>query len=530
MHATEVGWGYSWDDGSFDTWIAYPDALIAGRDEDGLISLVLTAPTDEGQVFYRSRVTLGDDGVLRPYAEDVAADGDAEQRQSSLSAMAVAPDGRAAFDLVSTQVAPAESRGTPTVQVGKDCPAGQICALGATVDSVDSARTDQPAYSASVSASNAQTSASGRTFDPDVWCGGHHWFLKKSKDVIGRNVTVADQATGAHTTGTFEYKTSKNTSLEIGVTNRAGALVTTLGMTKGSTTATIKGTIPKNTRAEWYVSYGFNLYDVMCPNRTTGVKWWSGYTETRAKGFTGNANRRLWTPFACNSAYRNTIGSNMEISVAKDRTSTVNGSFGVGSSTSANLKLTRRRRRAGGSGRRRRRPVDPGQAARRPAARRAAGRHELRGTARADPGKLCGAALGLAGAAQLNRRRHRPGRGDPRRQPAAPRALGGPVHLGRGPGRPARHRGGQRISTSAAGRLEDSPSARGRRLHHRAAAGDGSVEVLYEFPVPEKTSTITGITVRYHSAGIAYRKTFGVTITICAPADPRPCNRLKESA
>jgi hypothetical protein len=55
--------------------------------------------------------------------------------------MAVAPDGRAAFDLVSTQVAPAERRGTPTVQVGRDCPAGQICALGATVDSVDSART-----------------------------------------------------------------------------------------------------------------------------------------------------------------------------------------------------------------------------------------------------------------------------------------------------------------------------------------------------------------------------------------------------
>jgi hypothetical protein len=53
---------------------------------------------------------------------------------------------------------------------------------------------------------------------------------------------------------------------------------------------------------------------------------------------------------------------------------------------------------------------------------------------------------------------------------------------------------------------------------------DGSIEVLYEFPVPEKTTTVKGITVRYRTAGITYRKTFDVTLTICAPADPKPCN------
>jgi hypothetical protein len=341
VHPTEVGWGYSWADGTFNTWIAYPDTLIAARDEDGLIALVLTAPTDEGQVFYRNRVTLGADGVLRPYADDVAADGDAEQRQSSLSAMAVAPDGRPAFDLVATQVTPTESRATVSVAAGNQCPAGMICATGAAVEATDPARTDQPAYNAAVAASNAQRSASGKTFDPDVWCGGNYWFRRKSKDVMNRNVALLDQATGAHTTGTFQYKTSKNTSVEIGVTNKSGALATTLGMSKGATTtATITGTIPKNTKAEWYVSYSFNLYDVMCQNRTTGAKWFSGYTEHRPKGFTGNANRRLWTPFTCNSTYKNSIGPSVEISVAKDKTSTFNGSFGVGSSTSGNLKVT----------------------------------------------------------------------------------------------------------------------------------------------------------------------------------------------
>ncbi|WP_203819647.1 hypothetical protein [Paractinoplanes ferrugineus] len=341
IEPTEVGWSWSFEDGTFYTWIADPATLLAAKDADGLISLVLTAPTDHGQVFYRSRVTIGDDGVMRPFADDVAADGDTEERQSSLSAMEAAPNGRPEFDLVSTQVEPEEVTNTAAVETGSQCPTGMICATGAPIEATGTARTDLPTYDASVAAANAQVSASGKTYDPDVWCGGNHWMRKKSKDVIGANVTVSDQATGSHTTGTWEYRTSKNTSLEVGVTNRKGSLVTTLGMTKGATTtATIKGTIAKNTRAEWYVSYGFNMYDVWCQNRQTGAKWWSGYTEYRPKGFTGNSNRRLWTPFSCSASYKNTIGGNMEISVAKDKTSTYTGSFGFGNAVGGNLKLS----------------------------------------------------------------------------------------------------------------------------------------------------------------------------------------------
>ena len=53
---------------------------------------------------------------------------------------------------------------------------------------------------------------------------------------------------------------------------------------------------------------------------------------------------------------------------------------------------------------------------------------------------------------------------------------------------------------------------------------DASVEVLFELPVPDRTVTIEGLTVRYETAGRAYRKTFPVTITVCAPADPGPCD------
>ncbi|GAA2617373.1 hypothetical protein [Paractinoplanes durhamensis] len=262
-------------------------------------------------------------------------------RTPSLSAFAVGSDGLAFFDLVAAQVDPEVVLPTVTVENGSDCPPGQICAMGGPVDAPEPARTDRPAYSAEVAANNAQVSASGKTFDPDVWCGGNHWMLKKSRDVIGRNVALADQNTGAHTAAAFEYKTSKNTSLEIGVTNRSGSLVTTLGMAKGATTtATIRATMAKHGRAEWWISYGFNLYDVWCQNQRTGVKWWSGYTEYRPKGFTGNFNRRLWTPFSCSHNNFNSFGANTEISVAKEKTSTFNGSFGIGNSTSGNLKLT----------------------------------------------------------------------------------------------------------------------------------------------------------------------------------------------
>ncbi|MET8147718.1 hypothetical protein ACIBSW_28760 [Actinoplanes sp. NPDC049668] len=54
---------------------------------------------------------------------------------------------------------------------------------------------------------------------------------------------------------------------------------------------------------------------------------------------------------------------------------------------------------------------------------------------------------------------------------------------------------------------------------------DGSVEVLYELPVPDRPTTIDGIAVRYRTSGITYRRTFDVTITVCPPADTRPCDR-----
>lgn len=342
VHPTDVGWAYSWEDGRFDTWIADPATLIAARDEDGLIALVLSAPTEQGQIFYRSRVVLGDDGVVRPYAEDVAADADPEERQSSMSAMLVSTNGRPAFDLVSMQVGPNETRQTPVVENGSSCPTGLICATGAALDTTDPARTDRPVYSEATVAENTLYAAPGKKWDPDIWCGGHHWYLKKSRDKIGRNVALSNQYTGANTTGTFEYKTSKNTAVEVGVTNRSNTLVGTLGMEKGkTTTAQINSEIPRNTKAEWWVSFGFNLYDLMCQNRTTGVKWWSGYTQTRPKGFTGNFSRRLWTPFTCQNKYRNIIGGKSKILVAEDKTSTRTGAFALGSSV-GNLKATQK--------------------------------------------------------------------------------------------------------------------------------------------------------------------------------------------
>ncbi|UQU65128.1 hypothetical protein COUCH_01885 [Couchioplanes caeruleus] len=58
----------------------------------------------------------------------------------------------------------------------------------------------------------------------------------------------------------------------------------------------------------------------------------------------------------------------------------------------------------------------------------------------------------------------------------------------------------------------------------RPQAESDSVEVLYELPVPRRTSTIRGIAVRYRTAGITYRRTFDVILTICAPTEPERCD------
>ena len=50
-------------------------------------------------------------------------------------------------------------------------------------------------------------------------------------------------------------------------------------------------------------------------------------------------------------------------------------------------------------------------------------------------------------------------------------------------------------------------------------------EVLIEFGVPQRTSTVSGITVRYHVGWLAYRKTFDLKLTLCPPADRGACRR-----
>jgi hypothetical protein len=164
-------------------------------------------------------------------------------------------------------------------------------------------------------ASTGASAQAAGSFDPDVWCGGHHWYLKKSKDVVGRNVALADVSTGSKTTGEFSYESTKGTTASATITSR----------------------IKKNTNAEHWVSFDFNLYDVWCQNNTTFVKWWSGYTEYRVKGFSGNYSWRLWTPFACQNANKSVIGQDTDVKISDKKTTTKNAAFGFGK---GNLKAT----------------------------------------------------------------------------------------------------------------------------------------------------------------------------------------------
>jgi hypothetical protein len=50
-------------------------------------------------------------------------------------------------------------------------------------------------------------------------------------------------------------------------------------------------------------------------------------------------------------------------------------------------------------------------------------------------------------------------------------------------------------------------------------------EVLIEFGVPRRASTVRGITVRYHVGWLAYSRTFDLTLTLCPPNDLGPCGR-----
>ena len=368
--------------GAFKMTVSNPAAIANGRDDEGLVAVVVSAPTAGGQVFYRTRMAVTPAGKLDGYQPDVSAEAvnhHADESQTTDSGDGQVPN----LALVTLQVTPNQVVAPKPAEPSEspDCPppgggTGFTAPDQAVVPVLDcpqysdspddpsdpdpiepesswasQPRTDQPVFDPPQEATTpqplAQTKASGparaaaKGFDPDVWCGGNHWYLKKSADTVKLHVTLMSQATGGSTTGEFEYKTTKGTSLEIGVTNKAGSLVSTLGMTKGAThSASIKSKIKKKTKAEWWVSYDFNLLDVWCQSNTTYVKWWSGYTEFRAKGFAGDASRRSWTVFSCQSKYRASLGPGFSATVSDDKTTTRTGAFNIGSGTAGNLKAS----------------------------------------------------------------------------------------------------------------------------------------------------------------------------------------------
>lgn len=384
---TVIGSAVTNSSGEFKLSVTNPGAVSAGRDSDGLVAVVLSGPTTQGQVLYRTRMALTVAGKLDGYQPDLsteAVDRGADESQTTDAGDAEVPN----LDLVTLQVAPtevvqpapvpdepaasAEPEEQTPVPAPVKCPKFQVCEFrpDATDPTTDTAtnpaepeptwaeqpRTDQPAFApptdveappvsalvkTSASAASASAAAASVTPDAGVWCKGHHWYRKKSADTVKLHVTLMSQATGGSTTGQFEYKTTKGTSLEIGITNKAGSLVSTLGMTKGAThSASVKAKIPKNTKAEWWVSYDFNIYDFWCQHNTTHVKWFSGYTEFRAKEFAGDASRRSWKPFACQTKHEASLGPTFTATVADDKTTTRTGAFNVGSGTAGNLKAS----------------------------------------------------------------------------------------------------------------------------------------------------------------------------------------------
>ncbi|GAA2617364.1 hypothetical protein [Paractinoplanes durhamensis] len=64
-------------------------------------------------------------------------------------------------------------------------------------------------------------------------------------------------------------------------------------------------------------------------------------------------------------------------------------------------------------------------------------------------------------------------------------------------------------------------SVKGFRI--RPHAEEESVEVLYELPVPTRVTEVHGMTVRYHTRGLAYQRTYDISIIICPPSDGSRC-------
>jgi hypothetical protein len=351
--------------------------VARAADDESVVSVALSAESPKGQLFYRVRMVFTAPDKLTAYQPDVDSDTDVPDASRS-RITGLGSDGIPVLNLVTTQSTPndvAAPPPPPPAPIDDDprppkqpnCDKVDTCTFptGTDTGSPDVAvepvpddpepvepalgngpRTDQPVYDPptttvkvkesglSVDAARAKGS-----FNPDVWCGGNHWYLKKSKDVFYNHLTLANQATGAGTTGKFKYETTKDTSIEIGVTNRAGKFVTSLGMTKGKKeSASVELPIKKNVKAEWWIGYDFHMFDVWCQSNTTFNKWWSGYTEYRPKEFSGDASRRNWAVFACNSRYRSSLGPGATAQVAAGRTATRTGSFAVG--TGGTLKVT----------------------------------------------------------------------------------------------------------------------------------------------------------------------------------------------
>ncbi|MEU8078377.1 hypothetical protein AB0B31_23395 [Catellatospora citrea] len=277
--------------GVFQLKITDEAAVASAGDSDGLVSVILTGQTPEGQVYFRTRMTPREQGGFVAYQPDVDGDTGAE------NVAQLRKEGR-------------ENRQSRTTGVTNGIPQLRLTPLPA-------AKTTAPG------------SVTTLGFDPNAWCSGNYWWYKKVEGTSGRNVTLMNQATASKTTGKFTYTSSVETSLEASVTT-SGSFAASVGMMKGTTTAmTISLPSPASTNAEWYVGFEFNLYDIWCGS-PTGAQWWSQYTEYRPWRPDGGASRRTWTPFTCNTANQSTLGPGAEVKVAKDQTVTKTGSFTTG--------------------------------------------------------------------------------------------------------------------------------------------------------------------------------------------------------
>jgi hypothetical protein len=347
--------------GSFSLSTSNVQAAVTAIDDESVVAIVLTAETTEGQLFYRTRLVYKAPATLQAYQPDVDTDlADTDSTRSRITG--VNSDGIVALTLVTTTVTPNQvivSTPPPSTEPSEDlpvlnppnCKKTNTCLdldtepiTGSPTPGapesviVDPPRTDRPEYNpptavqkVKMSTLSASEASAQGSYDPDIWCGGNHWYRKKSADTVGRNVAIFDQATKSKTTGYFNYELTKSTSLEIGVTNRAGSLAATFGMSKGSsTTASVEAPIGTNTNAEWWVSYVFNIYDVMCQSNTTGAKWWSGYSEYRAKKFDGSSSHRSWTVFTCNTDNARPLGQGYTATISKGKTATKTHAFAIG--------------------------------------------------------------------------------------------------------------------------------------------------------------------------------------------------------